>query len=42
MITLQLMYNLDTYDHATHMHFHHPLDVTISTCLQLVINDDSH
>jgi hypothetical protein len=32
------MYNLDTYDYATCMHFHYPLNMTISTCLQLVVN----
>jgi hypothetical protein len=36
------MYNLDTYDHATCMHFHYPINITISTCLQLVVNYASH
>jgi hypothetical protein len=33
---LQLVYGFDTYDHAMCAHFHHPLDLKLSTCLQLI------
>ncbi len=33
---LQLVYGLDTYDHVMCVHFHHPLDMKLSTWLQLV------
>jgi hypothetical protein len=36
------MYNLDTYDHVMRMHFHYPLNMTISICLQLVVKYASH
>ncbi len=32
-LLLQLMYGLDTYDHATCVHSHHPLNMKLSTCL---------
>ncbi len=38
MTILQLVYGLNTYDHVTCMHFHHPLDmiqVTMSVCLSV-------
>ncbi len=38
---MQLVSNLDTYDHVTCMHFHCPLHMTFSSCLQLVVNYDS-
>jgi hypothetical protein len=37
MIIFQLVYNPDTYDHATCMHFHCPKGMTLSTCLQLIV-----
>ncbi len=42
MITLQLMYGLNIYDHVMCVHLHCPLDMTPSTCLQLIVNYDSH
>jgi hypothetical protein len=30
MTILQLLYGLNTYDHVTCMHFHHPLNMTLS------------
>jgi len=39
---LPLVYDLDTYDHLMWMHFHHPLHMTLSTCLKLDVNYDSH
>jgi hypothetical protein len=33
----QLVYGLDTYDHAMYVHFHRPLNVKLSTCLQLIL-----
>jgi hypothetical protein len=39
---LKMIYDLDTYDHATCMHFPHPLNMTLSTCLQLVVPLSCH
>ncbi len=36
-LSVQLVYNLNTYDHAMCMRFHQPLHMTLSTCLQLVV-----
>ncbi len=36
-IILKLIYGLDTYDHATCMHFPHALNMTLSTYSQLVV-----
>jgi hypothetical protein len=41
MITLQLVYGLNIYDHVTCMHCHHQLNLVVETNLQLVINYDS-
>jgi hypothetical protein len=35
------VFGLHTYDHVTCMHFHYPLHMTFSSCLQLVVNYDS-
>ncbi len=32
-LLLQLMYGLDTCDHAACVHFHGPLNMKLSTCL---------
>jgi hypothetical protein len=41
MITLQLVYGFNSYNHVTCMHYHHQLDLVVETILQLIINYDS-